>query len=165
MYRQRLRYIAARYGWRTNIQSWEIWNETYAPTPWLREMAEYLKGTGPFAGQPADPFKHLVSTTWTDDDGWKIPEFDFTQSHIYGNGAIPDLSFQMAQDAEDFATYNKPHLVAEFGTDVGGQDAKLDPEGKGVNMHNAIWAAAVSGDAGSAMTWWWDNYIDPKESV
>jgi len=162
LYRQRLRYIAARYGWRTNIQAWEFWNETNAPAPWVREMAQYLKGIGPFAGSPGDPFKHLITTTYGDDAVWKIPEVDWTQTHIYGVGDISDMASPIAKDALTFLSYGKPHQASEFGIDWHKADSPYDPDGKGVDMHNGIWAAALAGDAGSAMIWWWDSYVEPK---
>jgi len=39
LYQQRLRYVTARYGSRTCIQSWEFWNEANAPAAWVGEMA------------------------------------------------------------------------------------------------------------------------------
>jgi len=161
-YRQRLRYIAARYGWRTNIQSWEFWNEVDAPPAWIREMAQYMKGTGPFKGCPGDPYGHLVTTTFGNDEVWRIPELDFTQIHVYGNGSFNDLVPTVAHDAWSFATYDKPHIVAEYGIDWSKGDGAYDPDGKGVNMHGGIWCASAAGDAGTAMEWYWD-YIDPKD--
>jgi len=163
LYRQRLRYLAARYGHRTILHSWEFWNEAKAPAPWVAEMARCLKGTGEFKGQPADPYGHLVTTTYGNADVWKIPEIDFTQSHHYGKGDVADHAPVVHKDATDHARFGKPHLMAEFGIDWRGPDNKYDPDGKGVNLHNALWASALSGNAGTAMVWWWDSYVHPKK--
>lgn len=163
LYRQRLRYLAARYGWRPNLQAWEFWNEQRAPAQWVREMAQFLKGTGPFAGQPADPFGHLISTTYGEPAVWNLAEIDFTQSHHYGTGNEPDQAPIIHQDARDHARFGKPHLMAEFGIDWRGPDTKYDPEGRGVNLHNGLWASALSGNAGGAMIWWWDSYVHPNK--
>lgn len=166
-YRQRLRYIAARYGWRTNIHSWELWNEIAADTPakvaWHKEMAQFLKGTGPFKGRPADPFHHLLTTSYGADALWRMPEYDFTQTHNYGVGTTPDHAPIVHADALAFIRYRKPHLMSEFGIDWRKSDRDYDPKGLGVNLHNAIWSAAASGDAGTAMIWYWDNYVDPLD--
>jgi hypothetical protein len=162
LYRQRLRYLAARYGWRTGIQSWEFWNEQPAPAPWVGEMARFLKGTGEFAGQPADPYGHLVTTTYGNADVWKIPEIDFSQSHHYGMGNEPDHAPVIHKDARDHFRFGKPHLMAEFGIDWRSPDNKYDADGKGINLHNGLWASAMSGNAGGAMIWWWDSYVHPK---
>ncbi len=154
-YRQRLRYLAARYGCRTNLQSWEFWNEVNAPASWVGEMAHYLKAT-------ADPYKHLITTSYGDEAVWRVPEIDFTQTHLYGTGDIPDHAPPVHNDARKLTALGKPHLMAEFGIDYRAPDAKYAPEGLGVNLHNGIWAAALSGNAGSAMLWWWDNYVEPK---
>lgn len=161
LYQRRLRYLAARYGYRTSIHSWEFWNEAKAAAPWVAEMARYLKGTGEFKGQPADPYDHLVTTTYGTPEVWKIPEIDFTQTHHYGKGDVADHAPVVHSDARQHAVYPKPHLLGEFGIDWRAPDAKYDPDHKGVNLHNALWASACSGNAGGAMIWWWDNYIRP----
>lgn len=161
LYRRRLRYICARYGWRAGIQAWELWNETRAPAGWVSEMARALKGSG--GSVALDPYGHLLTTTYGDDAVWKLPQIDFTQTHRYGDsGDIADHAPVVARDAQEFMAYSKPHLMGEFGIDWRASDIKYDPDGKGINLHNGLWAAAVSGDAGGAMLWWWDNYVHPK---
>ena len=162
LYRQRLRYLAARYGYRTSLHSWEFWNEANPPVAWALEMAGYLKGTRSAAEPPADPYHHLVSTSYGSDAIWKLADVDFTMSHNYGTGDILDHAPVIRSDAEQNAVYNKPHLMAEFGIDWRDADIKYDPEGKAVNFHNGLWAGIASGDAGTGMLWWWDNYVAPK---
>ncbi|HEX2949987.1 MAG TPA: DUF5060 domain-containing protein, partial [Armatimonadota bacterium] len=163
LYRRRLHYLAARYGCYTNLQAWEFWNEAQAPADWVGEMARYLKGTGEFAGTYADPYRHLVTTTYGNTAVWKIPEVDFTQSHSYGTGNIPDHAPVIAHDANSAFVYGKPHLMAEFGIDWRQSDKAYDLDGTGTNLHNGIWASLASGNAGSAMIWWWDDYVAPKK--
>jgi len=160
LYQRRLRYIAARYGYRTAVHSWEFWNEKEAPAAWAREMAQFLKGAGPFAA-PADPARHLVTNTYGNPAVWRIPEVDFTQSHHYGTGNVPDHATVIHADAAAHLAYGKPHLMAEFGIDWRDTDRKYDPDGKGVNLHNGLWAGLASGDAGTGMLWWWDSYVHP----
>lgn len=165
LYRRRLRYLIARYGCRTNLHSWEFWNEANAPAPWVGEMARYLKGTGEFAagtGSAADPYGHMVTTTYGNKEVWEIPEIDITQTHKYGTGNIPDFAPAIHEDAVTHAAFGKPHLMAEFGIDWRKGDEAYDATGNGVNLHNGIWSAMASGDAGSAMIWWWDGYVHPK---
>jgi hypothetical protein len=162
LYRQRLRYLAARLGHRTNIQSWEFWNEAKAPAAWVGEMARCLKGTGEFQGNAADPYGHLVTTTYGTPEIWNIPEIDFTQTHSYGIGDIADQGPVARNEARNHAAFGKPHLMGEFGIDWRSPDIKYDAEGRGVNLHNTMWASVFSGDAGGAMIWWWDSYIHPK---
>jgi hypothetical protein len=162
LYRRRLRYLLARYGYRTSIHSWEFWNEANPPADWVAEMARYVKGTGVYSKNgPADPHRHLLTTTYGTPAIWKIPEIDITQSHHYGTGNIPDHAPVIRADAMLHAVYGKPHLMGEFGIDWRDTDTKYDPEGKGINFHNGMWASAMTGNAGSAMLWWWDNYVHP----
>lgn len=153
LYQRRLRYLAARYGWRTGIHAWEFWNEAHAPSPWVEEMAQYLKGT--------DPFGHLVSTTYGNPKIWRLQNIDFTMTHHYGKGDIPDSAPVIHDDAEKHREYGKPHLMAEFGIDYRSSDQTYDPQYKGVNLHNGLWSSALSGNAGGAMLWYWDCYVHP----
>ena len=162
LYRQRLRYIAARYGYRTALHAWEFWNEANPPAAWVQEMARVLKGAPNSPDPAADPYGHLVSTSYGSDAIWNLPEIDFTMSHNYGAGDIADHAPVIRNDAEQNAAYNKPHLMAEFGIDWRDADSKYDPDGKAVNFHNGLWAGIASGDAGTGMLWWWDNYVAPK---
>jgi hypothetical protein len=163
MYQQRLRYLAARYGSYSNLFGWEFWNEANPPASWVQEMAQCIKGVGPYKADGAlDPYHRMVSTTYGSDAIWKLPEVDFSMNHNYGTGNIPDFAPVIHDDALSNAKYNKPHFMAEFGIDWRSGDEKYDPEGKGINLHNAIWSAVLSGDAASAMIWYWDSYIAPR---
>lgn len=162
LYRRRLRYLVARYGYRTSLHSWEFWNEANAPAAWVGEMARYLKGTGEFkANGPADPYNHLVTTTYGNEAVWRLPEIDLTQTHHYGTGDVADHAPVMQNDSRGHLRYGKPHLMAEFGIDYRKPDREYDPQGTAVNFHNGLWASAFTGSAGSGMLWWWDNYVAP----
>lgn len=160
-YKQRLRYLAARYGWRTNVFAWEFWNEAKPPAEWLKEMSLFLKGGGAPQQPPADAFNHLVSTTYGKPELWKLDEVDFTMTHHYGEGNIPDETPVISTDALNHQKYNKPHLMAEFGIDWRSSDVKYDANFQGVNLHNGLWASLFSGNAGTAMIWYWDGYVHP----
>ncbi len=162
LYQQRLRYLAARYGHRTNLHSWEFWNEAKAPAAWVAEMARCFKGTGELAGKALDPYRHLVTTTYGDDAVWRIPEIDYTQNHSYGIADKADFAPVANQEAAAHRKYGKPHWLGEFGIDWRSPDDKYDKDGQGVNLHNAMWASVMSGDAGGGLIWWWDNYLHPK---
>ena len=53
-------------------------------------------------------------------------------------------------------------MVGEFGISWRGGDEKFDPRGIGTNLHNGLWSAMLSGDAGGAAIWWWDSYVAPQ---
>ena len=156
LYRQRLRYLIARWGYSPDVFGWEFWNEVPA-TPeheaWLAEMAAYMKAH--------DPNRHLVSTTWGSAAVWRCPDVDFTMKHIYGAANIADFTPLIATQAREALALGKPYLQAEFGIDWQTTDARWDPRGTGVSMHNGAWAALMAGAAGTAMLWYWDDYVHP----
>ena len=158
LYRRRLRYLIARYGSETSLAFWEFWNETAAPAPWTREMAAYLKAN--------DPYKHLVTNSYSttgEASVWTLPDMDLTQTHRYGDeGSVKDIAPIILDDARLHDTYAKPHLMGEFGISWRGDDGKFDPNGQATNLHNGLWASALTGNAGGAAIWWWDSYVHPK---
>ena len=92
LYKKRLRYLIARWGYSPNVFAWEFWNEvpaTPANAAWVAEMAAYLKRH--------DPNQHLVSTTYGNAATWKCPDVDFTMTHMYGQaGNTADFTHQIA---------------------------------------------------------------------
>ncbi|APW58937.1 hypothetical protein [Paludisphaera borealis] len=158
LYKQRLRYIIARWGCSPQVFAWEFWNEVQ-PTPaveaWTAEMAAYLK--------QHDPNRHLVSTSYGSPAIWKDRNIDLSMTHMYGTaGATADFTAQIQRETHANLAFGKPYLLAEFGIDWQAGDEKWDPKGNGLNMHNGAWAALASGSAGTAMLWWWDGYVHPK---
>ena len=165
-YKNRQRYIIARYGYSKNIQSWELFNEVEWTdnfdahqtdiTNWHNEMSADIKSK--------DVYKHLVTTSYAHDthdaDTWQLPDIDFTQTHYYISA--PNLETVLANGAQNYLSiYHKPTLNGEFGLSGDPSHlAKLDPDG--IYIHNSIWGSALSGAMGTGMTWWWDNYIEPQ---
>jgi hypothetical protein len=162
LFKQRLRYLVARYAYSPYIFSWEFWNEvdiiekyiSDEVVDWHREMAQYLR--------KIDPMRHLISTSFAGTAGdsaiWKLPEMEYTQNHQYGSKDMAEsISHWTKRNLNEF---HKPQIFGEFGTDAGGPSPNDDPDG--INLHNGIWSSVMSGSAGTAMLWWWDNYIDPK---
>lgn len=156
----RLRYIVARYAAFDSVGFWELFNEQEGallpiPAAWDLDLAGYLRRI--------DPYPHLVTTSSILPDAvWQSPLIGLTQSHVYGNGSTVDLITPVTRLQAEFERFHKPHLFAEFGIDFHKGDYSFDPSGKATAFHNALWSAALSGSAGSAIYWWWDNYIDPK---
>lgn len=157
LYKRRLRYLVARYGYCTRLLAWEFFNEldnVYAyldPTAvasWYDEMSKYL--------QSKDPYHHLVTTSYVNPDRpevWNVPGIDLVQIHPYGWGQ-PATS--ISARARGLATqFGKPVVTGEFGTDWRGWNrSTVDPYLRG--FRQGIWGAAL-GSAGSAWSWWWEN--------
>jgi hypothetical protein len=159
LYKQRLRYLVARWGHSPFVFAWEFWNEV-EPTPaveaWTSEMAAYLK--------EIDPNRRLVSTSYGSPPIWNDANVDFTMTHMYGvAGNVLDFTDRIRRDTEANLKFGKPYILAEFGIDWQASDLKWDPRGVGLNMHNGAWASIASGGAGTAMLWWWDSYVHPKD--
>lgn len=160
-YKKRLRYLVARYGTYDNLLAWEFWNEvTYIDgyesdvvAAWHQEMARYLRSI--------DPYAHIITTSFGgglgDEKVWSLPEIEYTQSHTYSG---MDKVEEVIQAAEYFLeAYKKPFLVGEFGVGgSGGESETRDPDG--LHLHNGAWAGVMAGTMGTAMTWWWDGYVE-----
>lgn len=160
-FRNRLRYLVARWGYSPNVLSWEFWNEVdiiqryVSPDAraWHEEMSRYLR--------QLDAWKHLQTTSYAGSGGDpavdRLPEMDYVQTHSYG---LRDIAAGLSDWSRRKHDYGKPHYVGEFGLDAGGPGNDRDPDG--LSLHNGLWATMMSGDAGTGMLWWWDNYIHPR---
>lgn len=176
MFKNRLRYMVARWGYSTHIMAWELWNEIGSAdrdavrdhaqvVDWNREMCRYL--------QSLDPH-HMTTTSLSSTEVWpemwQVKENEFAQMHGYYY-----FSEEMKRDAKDMAGFmtkwldeidhfNKPYLFAEFGIvpDKPDTHGLWDKDPRGVHLHNGLWAPMAYGAAGTGMIWWWFNYVDPK---
>ena len=160
LYRQRLRYLIARYGAFTSLACWELFNEQEntrlknIPLDWNAQMAGYLHAN--------DPYGHLISTSASlPQEVWKIDAMSITQSHIYGDSGEDDLLMPVIDAPRRYARFDKPHFIAECGISFRKPDASFDPRNQGTSLHNSLWASTMSGACGAASYWWWQNYFDP----
>ena len=165
LFKNRLTYIVARWGYSTNLLAWELFNEVdltdnYDSTrvaKWHKEMADYIR--------QIDPYKHLITTSFADphkdDEVWKLPEIDFTTVHIYN---LKDFGLFLPAIVEDrLKKYGKPVIIEEFASDWRWwNEPYYLKDNIGVELHNGIWATLMSGAASTAMLWWWDTYIHPR---
>ncbi|MEW6356925.1 MAG: DUF5060 domain-containing protein [Planctomycetota bacterium] len=161
-YKNRLRYIVARWSHSPHILAWEFGNEFEGfpgevkdKLAWHTEMAEYLK--------KLDPVRHPITTSFWGKTGptefWDLPTMDIVQTHCYtnnDNGVAEQVAEYCRTQAESYA---KPHIFGEFGIRSHSTTADKDPEGWA--LHNAFWTGLMSGAAGVPMPWWHENYIDP----
>ncbi len=152
------RYLVARYAAYRSVMSWELFNEAdgilgVLPgliNPWMRDARDRLR--------ELDPAGHLVSTSYA--SPIKLPtmeatSYDFNNRHQYALGA-----WAIGLQIKAYHAAARPLLLAEFGIDWEGFFNDRDP--LGLNIHNAVWSALFYGYAGGAMSWWWDNYVDPQ---
>jgi hypothetical protein len=162
-YKNKLRYIVARWGYSTNILAFELMNEYNAPRDWTREMASYIKETGRSERLVTTSLGYPHDKTFDEALIWGIEEIDIVTSHIYGNGVDAGLvNLLLQKSLEMREMYSKPFVVSEFGIDSSKDDKYYDQRGEGTALHNSIWASALSGSFSTAMNWWHDTYIRPK---
>jgi hypothetical protein len=158
-FKNRLRYMAARWGYSPHVFSWELMNEVDltedfnvpAVRAWTEEMAAALKGFDP---------SHMVTISFGAAEGEPaidaLPQIDYAQTHLYGAGDIAQaLREQLRFKGR---RYGKPVLVTEAGASV--HRASNERDRKGVWLHDALWAPIFVGAAGTGMPWWWDSYVD-----
>ena len=174
MWKNRLRYTVARWGWSPNILAWEFWNEIDASEgydktavqAWTKEMARHL--------DHIDPYHHLhvnsLGSFGYEPRLWAMEEMDFAQMHGYwrpgwiSDGFGKDWSQAMIDRIAVLRPFQKPCLFAEFGLvdERWYYSPLMDIDTGGVNMHNGMWAAILAGSAGCGHLWWWDEYVDPQ---
>jgi len=163
-YKNKLRYVVARWGYSTNIAAWEFFNEVdnaaftaqdsiliphAAITQWHQEMSRYLKDI--------DPYGHLVTTSISHRDilGMNsIPYIDFNQKHIYKHTEkIPAIYPDYIQ------TFGKPYVVGEFGYRWEDADPKYG-EAWDFDYKRGLWYGLFSPTPILPMTWWWELFDD-----
>ncbi|HWD41062.1 MAG TPA: DUF5060 domain-containing protein [Fimbriimonas sp.] len=158
-YRNKLRYLVARYSAFTHVLSWEFWNEVdlvqdfdrEAVRSWHQRMGDVLRNL--------DPYHHLVTTSFADSmgdrDTYLLKELDYSQTHLYNPNLASLISYQVGRRA----SWGKPHYIGEVGADAAGPRDKEDQIG--LQVHDPLWVSLTTGAAGGGMPWWWDSLIAP----
>ncbi|HYX36420.1 MAG TPA: DUF5060 domain-containing protein [Oligoflexus sp.] len=160
LYKRRLRYIVARWGYSPQIMAWEFFNEinfsdNFAPekeTAWLKDMSAWLKDL--------DPHRHMITTSYYDyynKKTYELPTIDYTQYHAYQKRVVKTMQTVV----ERFRQFNKPFFFAEFGGNSA--DGVDDADKKGVFVHAGLWSQAMQPTGGNAMPWWWNTHIAPND--
>jgi hypothetical protein len=159
-FKRLLTFVSARYGAFTSVLAWEFFNEvdlvddfnSTIVAAWHGEMARFVRSV--------DPFAHMRTTSFSFPTGFSdtlsLPEIDYTQTHSYN---VADMAAMTAMFNAQKDQFNKPTLLGEFGisNDANVED-QTDPTG--ISLFNGLWASLVTG-SGTAMTWWWDTWVEP----
>ena len=166
-YRDRLRYLVARWGWSPHIAVWELFNEIdnamYGQAPeripdrvvveWHAEMSAYLKGI--------DPYGRLVTTSISHRDVAglnQVAGIDFNQKHIYRNTlSIPETIRRYVR-AE-----GKPYVIGEYGYewDWSKDFNQFAPE-MDRDFKLGLWLGLFSPTPILPMSWWWE-FFDERQ--
>jgi hypothetical protein len=169
-YKNRLRYIIARWGYSTSIATWEFFNEVdnvqfsnrNAPisaasiTDWHAEMSTYLKSI--------DLYKHIVTTSISHRDvkGMNdLPNIDINQKHIYKNTkVIPSTIVKYEED------YKKPYVIGEYGYEYDWQkNFNLFANEMDSDFKRGMWYGLFSSTPILPMSWWWEYFDDRGTDV
>jgi len=157
-----LRYFIARWGYSTHVAAWEYFNEMNPGLPTERFYSEL----GAFL-ETNDPYRHLRCTSdWhSPSKSFRHPKLDTAQLHYYMRPSEGErwkdaalAVVQMAERSKKVAPA-KPILFAEFGMtdDRWGRPKDFAFDREFLHLHNGLWASALSGFAGAAFPWFWDE--------
>ncbi len=165
--RKLARYFIGRWGYSPAVAAWEYWNEMDPGLPTDRfytALGEYF--------EQADPYHHLRTTsTWgPSPKDCRHPKLDIADVHFYLRpsdkvrledevDAVLERTRWLRQQAP-----NKPAHVGEFGL-ADEQWRITEPMQRSAeiaDIHNALWASALSGASGTAMFWWWER-LDQRD--
>ncbi|MCB9451847.1 MAG: DUF5060 domain-containing protein [Anaerolineaceae bacterium] len=166
LFRRRLQYIVARWGYSPQIFAWEIIDrldrtgDYNAPIAgeWLANIASYLK--------QIDGQHHLVTASTFNFDSVIAanPLLDFTSGEFYQSRPIETRSDQVAGAVSVIRHYLEanpaPTLLVDYSLNPWYEPA--DDDLQGIHVQNTLWAAALSGSAGGAASDWWYSYLIPR---
>jgi len=169
-YKDRLRYLVARWGYSPHIAAWEFFNEIdnlmyglpdkipdSVITAWHAEMADYLRSI--------DPYHHLITTSISHRNVaglYNIPAMDFNQIHIYGHNGQSRTDVFPETLRENSLRYGKPCVIGEYGFEW---DWSKDFDDFAPDMDwdfkKGLWLGLFSPTPVLPMSWWWE-YFDHR---
>lgn len=170
-----IKFIISRWGFATNLVSWELWNEVneikkvnpslIPPITlendifnWHLSMYNYIKYL--------DPFNHLITSSNSGDSPISADSIysimDYSQSHDYKDPILNNSDdfqnhfFQVAKN--HLVSLKKPYMNGEWGFIESDEWSQYDPHA--FELHNSLWSSAFSTAFGAVSNWWWDSYIN-----
>jgi len=164
-YRNRIRFIVARWGYSPSIGAWEFFNEIdniqfrNEDNPikaenivgWHDEMSTYLK--------KIDPYGHLVTTSIShrDLEGLNsLNNIDFNQKHIYKNNRA--LPVTIVSYTEKFG---KPYVIGEYGYEYDwSKNFNLFAAEMDSDFKRGMWYGLFSPTPILPLSWWWEFFDD-----
>lgn len=166
LFRRRLRYMVARWGYSPNIFAWEVIDEldhttSYDPTiagAWLQATASYIK--------QIDQQGHLITAgSQTFDTAIAgNPLLDFTTSQFYQRLPIESVGDQVTGTVDvirqNLQISPSPTLLTSYSLNPWFEPTSNDPTG--VHFQDTLWAALLAGSGGGAVSDWPDTYVIPQ---
>jgi len=167
LFRRRLRYIAARYGYSPQIFAWEMIDEidrvaiydADTANTWLDSSVSYLR--------QIDQQRHLITAGSREFEPIPLGNalLDFTEVQFYQRRPIENAVDQVTgtlnviRGGSQLA--DRPTLMTAFSLNPWFEPTADDLNG--VHFQTTLWAAALSGSAGGAASDWWDTYVIPRD--
>lgn len=168
-YKDKLRFMIARWGYSPSIATWELFNEIdnimyqtdpsipdSAITTWHEEMSSYLKAI--------DPYHHMVTTSIShrEVEGLnEIATLDVNQKHMYRHtGEIPGTLRTYS------AKFQKPYVIGEFSYEWDWQKNFNEmAAGMDSDFKRGLWYGLFSPTPVLPITWWWEFFDDRDMTV
>jgi hypothetical protein len=162
-YRDRLRYLVARWGYSPHLAIWEFFNEVdnamhargaeripdALVAAWHGEMSAYL--------QELDPYDRPITTSVSHRDVAglaALPGLDFNQRHIYKNtDSIPAAIRRGLRDT------GKPYVIGEFSYEWDWSKNFNEFAGHmDRDFKDGLWLGLFSPTPILPMSWWWEFF-------
>ena len=170
-FKDRLRYMIARWGYSPSIGAWELMNEIdnaaydkhkdvggtsvkdvivishKAITDWHREMAAYLRAN--------DPYQHIITTSISHREIaglFETADMDINQQHIYKttDSIGPIIVAKQAK-------HGKPFAIGEFGFRWEDGDAQYWND-YSFHFRKGMWYGLFNPTPILPLTWWWELF-------
>lgn len=167
-YKDKLRYLVARWGYSPSIAAWEFFNEvdnvSYAFNPriddalvvdWHREMSAHLK--------TIDVYGHLRTTSVShrDIEGLNdLTDLDIDQRHIYGSTIMIADTLR-----ERVGKSGRPYVIGEYGYEWDwSKNFNEFGEEMDREFEQGLWRGLFSATPILPMSWWWE-FFDERDTV
>ena len=161
LWRQKLRYIVARWGGSPNLFGWVLVSESDLIGPysgWSKRAKEYFEwciATSKYL-KTIEPVPHPVTNHYygnyshLDKNLFRQPEINYMAADAYREGS--HLIDQLIGTVGLQEQIKKPIIVSEYGGDwCGATDNNLKAE-----QHGGIWAAYMIGMTSTPLFWWFE---------
>lgn len=160
LFKNRYRYLAARYGNRPGLFAWTLFNEGNTLTSdvelyskWNAEMIDTLNNHT--ARKPmASTSQILASGITLSPNIWKIPQIGFSQISGYDFGK--GMTETIAEKAALVSEVSKPAMVDEYGGGPFGGTMDFISR----QIHDGLWASWMGPWASTPLAWWWSFVVE-----
>ncbi|NQT18073.1 MAG: DUF5060 domain-containing protein [Planctomycetes bacterium] len=163
LYKQKMRYIIARWGYDTYIAGIELWSELDltgatgafhkhpSKTNWHRIMTKYIRSI--------DPWNHILTTHYStnyskiDPKVASLPGIEYIAVDAYRQNNDRRSIGHLLTDTYSFCRqWPKPLFITEYGgTPHAGSKASIESD-----LHAGLWAGWMLPMGGTPLLWWFD---------